>query len=79
MTVQFSKQGMAATPMPVPVAESCLLSRLLRAQDDPGKQRILAWLMEIDDARLLNFGLSLEDIAILRGTARRRPTRLATS
>ena len=34
MTVQFSKQGMAATPMPVPVAESRLLRRLLRAQDD---------------------------------------------
>jgi hypothetical protein len=79
MTVQFSKQGMAATPMPVPVAGSRLLRRLLRAQDDPGKQRILASLMEIDDARLLNFGLSLEDIAILRGAARRWPTRLATS
>jgi hypothetical protein len=70
MTVQFSRQGFAAMPVPVSAVKSSLLRRLLRAHDDPCKQRILKWLIEIDDAELLKFGLAPEDIAILRGIAR---------
>jgi hypothetical protein len=46
---------------------SSLVRRLVGARDDPAKQRIRVWLSEIDDERLLNFGLSVEDIALLRG------------
>ena len=48
---------------------SSFVRRLLRAHDDPAKQRVLAWLQQIDDASLLKFGLSPCDIAILRETA----------
>jgi hypothetical protein len=41
--------------------------RLVRAKDDPAKQRIRRWLSDIDDKQLLNFGLTPEDIALLRG------------
>jgi uncharacterized protein YjiS (DUF1127 family) len=71
MTVQFSRQGMAAMPMPVPVAQSTFVRRLLRAHDDPVKQRVRARLMEMDDVQLLRFGLTREDIALLRATAGR--------
>jgi hypothetical protein len=71
VTVQFSRQGMAAMPMPGPVAESSFVRRLLQAHDDPAKQRLLTWLIKVDDARLQNFGLTRQDIAILRGIARR--------
>ena len=66
MTVQFSRQGMAAMPLAVPLAQSSFVRRLLQARDDAVKRRVLAWLMEIDDARLRGFGLSAEDITILR-------------
>jgi hypothetical protein len=70
MTVQFSRQGMAAMPLPVPPLQTGFLRRLLRPHDDPAKQRVLAWLLEIDDARLIRFGLTPEDVVILRATAR---------
>ena len=66
MAVQFSRQGMAAMPLAVPFTQSSFVRRLLQARDDSVKQRVLAWLMEIDDARLRGFGLSTADIAILR-------------
>jgi hypothetical protein len=50
---------------------SALVRRLLfRSHDDAGKRRILTWLLAVDDARLLKFGLTHEDIAVLRTTAR---------
>jgi len=50
---------------------SALVRRLLfRSHDDPGKRRILKWLLAVDDARLLQFGLTHDDIAVLRTTAR---------
>jgi hypothetical protein len=52
--------------VPAPVPKSSFLRRLLRANDDPAKQRCLAWLIKIDDRRLLEFGLSPGDLAILR-------------
>jgi hypothetical protein len=49
-------------------ARSSLVRRLVQARDDPAKQRIRRWLGDIDDARLLGFGLTPEDIALLRGS-----------
>jgi uncharacterized protein YjiS (DUF1127 family) len=40
--------------------------RLFRAHDDPGKQRIRAWLRELDDEQLASLGLTPEDILVLR-------------
>ena len=51
-------------------AGSALVRRLARADDDPGKQRVREWLLAIDDERLISFGLSPDDIAILRGIQR---------
>jgi hypothetical protein len=48
-------------------ARSSLVRRLVQANDDPAKQRIRRWLSDIDDVRLLSFGLTPEDIVVLRG------------
>jgi hypothetical protein len=42
--------------------------RLVQAQDDPAKQRIRRWLSKINNKQLLSFGLTPEDIALLRGS-----------
>jgi hypothetical protein len=49
-------------------ARSSLVRRFVQAQDDPVKQRIRRWLSDISDERLLSFGLTPEDIALLRGS-----------
>ena len=49
-------------------ARSSLVRRLVQAQDDPAKQRIRRWLSKINNERLLSFGLTPEDIALLRGS-----------
>jgi hypothetical protein len=49
-------------------ARSRLVRRLVQAKDDPAKQRIRRWLSDINDERLLCFGLTPEDIALLRGS-----------
>jgi hypothetical protein len=46
---------------------SSLVRRLVRARQDAVKQRARQWLTAIDDRRLLEFGLSRQDIADLRG------------
>jgi uncharacterized protein YjiS (DUF1127 family) len=66
MTTQFSRQGMAASPAGCLKAKSSLVRRLIQAQDDPGKQRIRAWLRELDDEQLSSIGLTREDINVLR-------------
>jgi hypothetical protein len=69
ITIQFSRQGMAVRPARSLKARSSLVRRLAQAQDDPAKQRIRAWLREIDDEQLSSsLGLTPEDIAILRST-----------
>jgi hypothetical protein len=68
MTTQFSRQGMAASPAGCLKAKSSLVRRLIQAQDDPGKQRIRAWLRELDDKHFSNLGLTFEDIAVLHDT-----------
>jgi hypothetical protein len=69
MSVQFSRQGMAAVPVAATPPESSFVRRLLETREDPAKARVLAWLLSIDDARLLGFGFTPEDIALLRGTS----------
>lgn len=44
------------------------MRRLVRAKDDPAKQRIRRWLSDIDDQQLSSLGLTPEDIALLRGS-----------
>ena len=46
---------------------SALVRRLVCAWDDPGKERIRMWLIDLDDAQLQSgLGLTVEDIAVLR-------------
>jgi hypothetical protein len=63
MTIQFSRRGMATSALK---ARSSLVHRLVRAHDDPGKQRIRAWLRVLDDEQLTSLGLTPEDILVLR-------------
>jgi hypothetical protein len=49
-------------------AQSSLVRRLVQARDDPAKQRIRRWFCDIDDEQLSSFGLTPEDIALLRGS-----------
>ena len=66
MTIQFSRRGIAARPTGALKARSSLVRRLVQARDDPGKQRIRAWLRELDDEQLAGLGLTPEDILVLR-------------
>jgi len=50
---------------------SSLVRRLVLAKDDPAKQRIRAWLSDIDDERLFSLGLTSEDVVALRNTSPR--------
>jgi hypothetical protein len=47
-------------------ASSSLVRRLVLAENDPAKRRIREWLANIDDKRLLDFGFTSSDIAVLR-------------
>jgi hypothetical protein len=51
-----------------PSTQNTSTGSLVEAKDDPAKQQIRRWLGDIDDARLLGFGLTPEDIALLRGS-----------
>ena len=62
----FARRGMAARPARPLKAGSSLVRRLVRAHDDPGKQRIRALLRELDDEQLASLGLTPEDILVLR-------------
>ena len=66
MTIHLFRQGMAARPARHLQARSGLVRRLVQAQDDPGKQRIRAWLRELDDEQLSSLGLTPQDIQVLR-------------
>ena len=63
MNFQFLWRGMTARPARHLKARSSLVRRLVQAHDDPGKQRIRAWLRALDDEQLSNLGLTPEDIA----------------
>jgi len=69
MTIQSSRQDAARNVSRSAGslrARSSLVRRLTQARDDPGKQRIRAWLRKLDDEQLSSLGLTREDIAILR-------------
>ena len=67
MTIQFSKQSMVVLSDGLPKMRSGLVCRLVCARDDPGKERIRMWLIELDDAQLQSgLGLTVKDIAVLR-------------
>ena len=67
MTVQFSRKVLTAFSASPLVTRSRLVRRLVRARNDPGKERICKWLIDIGDAKLQSgLGLTLEDIAVLR-------------
>ena len=77
MTIQFSKQPIAVLTDGFSKMGSALVRRLVCARDDPGKERIRRWLIDLDDAQLqLGLGLTIEDIAVLRtGTKTASPQR----
>ena len=62
------QQSIAKRPARCRKARSSLVRRVVQAQDDPAKQRIRRRLSEISDERLLGFGLTPEDITLLRGS-----------
>jgi hypothetical protein len=67
MTIQFSKQPIAMLSERLPKMGSGLIRRLVCARDDPGKERIRMWLLNLNDAQLQSgLGLTVEDIAVLR-------------
>jgi hypothetical protein len=67
MTIHFSKQPIAVLSDGLRKMKSGLVCRLVCAADDPGKERIRMWLIELDDAQLQSgLGLTVEDIAVLR-------------
>jgi hypothetical protein len=68
MAMEGPQQSIAKHPARCRKARSSLVRRLVQAKDDPAKQRIRRWLSDIDDERLLRFGLTTEDIALLRGS-----------
>jgi hypothetical protein len=71
MTIQFSRLAIG-----FPKMMSGLVCRLVRARDDPGKERIRMWLINLDDAQLQSrLGLTVEEIAVLRSTKKASPLR----
>jgi hypothetical protein len=74
----MATKQLRSAPAALPGCEksgSSLVRRLVQAKDDPAKHRIRAWLCEIDDVRLRRFGLTTEDIAMLRGPSTSKPPR----
>ena len=67
MTIQFSRQVIAAVSLSLPTRGSGLVRRLVRARNDPGKERVRMWLLNLDDAQLQSgLGLTPQDIVVLR-------------
>jgi hypothetical protein len=74
MTIQFSKQPIAVLSDGLSKMGSGLVRRLVCARDDPGKERIHMWLLNLNDAQLQSgLGLTVEDIAVLRSGKQHRP------
>ena len=66
--MEGSQHSIAKRPARCRKGRSSLVRRLVQARNDPAKQRIRRWLSDINDDRLLSFGLTEEDIALLRGS-----------
>jgi hypothetical protein len=72
MTIQFPRKAISVFSAGLPAPSSSLVRRLVRARNDPGKERIRTWLVELDDAELRSsLGLTPEDIASLRESSLR--------
>ena len=70
MTIQFSRKAISVFSASLPAPGSSLVRRLIRARNDPGKERIRMWLIDLDDAELRSgLGLTQEDIAALRAAS----------
>ena len=67
MIMRRSQQSIALRPIADRKVKSRLVRRLVQASDDPVKQRVRRLLVDIDDERLLRFGLTPDDIVALRG------------
>jgi hypothetical protein len=63
----FAAQAPCAEPL---MAKSALVYGLLRTRNDAAKERIREWFCQMDDRRLLKFGLTPVDIIALRGEVR---------
>ena len=73
-SILHSPQAIVALSASLPTTGSGLIRRLVRAQNDPGKERVRMWLIDLDDSQLQSgLGLRLEDIAVLRGGTARNP------
>jgi hypothetical protein len=68
MIMKRSQQSIALRPIADRKVKSCLVRRLIQDSDDTAKQRIRRLLVDIDDDRLLSFGLTQDDIVVLRVT-----------
>jgi hypothetical protein len=68
--MEHSSQNGAARPATRQKKRSGLVHRLVKAKDDPGKQRIRQWFGDISDEQLLSFGMAPDDIALLRACRR---------
>jgi hypothetical protein len=64
-----SRQCTAEQPTRRQMAGSSLVRRLVRAKNDPAKQRIRSWLGNMKDGQLLSLGVTSEEIATLRRMA----------
>ena len=63
-----SQQSIPVRPVGCDESRSALVRRLVNARDNPAQHRIRHWLSDISDDRLLSFGLTAQDIVLLRGT-----------
>ena len=63
-----SQQNIPARPVGCEKSQSALVRRLVNAGDDPAKRHVRHSLSDISDDRLLSFGLTAQDIVLLRGT-----------
>jgi hypothetical protein len=74
MTVQFSPQSLSALSTSSLTTASSLVLRLVQARNDPSKERVRMWLLNLDDAQLQSgLGLTPQDIAVLRAGTPRNP------
>jgi hypothetical protein len=78
MTVQFSPQSLSPLSTSSLTTASSLVLRLVQARNDPGKERVRMWLLNLDDAQLQSgLGLTPQDIAVLRARTPRNPVALS--
>jgi hypothetical protein len=68
VAMEGPQQSIAKRPARCLKGRSSLVRRLVQAKNDPARQRIRRWLSDVNDERLLSFGLTPEDIALLRGS-----------